>query len=232
MPLLRPIVVVEWIGPKSGNSENSNDSDAQGPSTAETERSPILSPSYKALIHTAFNESYDGQVTTKHYMRRRKMKKAPFIQIQYTGVDILAMGAMMIEEEWRTDVIELFESARKVNKGREAVRKLVRHYIAKKHLQRSREEAMKLLRPLNSQEQSLVDEAMKKGDSSVILAKSGNDSVQLGSMLRLRPGKKLNDEIINYFLKNCLARRDEKLCAKEPGRRRSHFFNSFFVENL
>ncbi len=69
------------------------------------------------------------------------MKKAPFIQIKYTGDDILAMGAMMIEEEWRPDVIELFESARKVNKGREAVRKLVRHYIAKK---RSREEAMKL----------------------------------------------------------------------------------------
>jgi hypothetical protein len=125
--------------------------DARGPSTAETERSPILSASYKALIFTAFNELYDVvqeylrrqdcQVTTEHYLRRRKMKKAPFIQIKYTGVDILAMGAMMIEEEWRPDVIELFESARKVNKGREAVRKLVRHYIAKKH---SREEAMKL----------------------------------------------------------------------------------------
>ncbi len=46
------------------------------------------------------------------------MKKAPFIQIKYTGVDILAMGAMMIEEEWRTDVIELFESARKVKRKR------------------------------------------------------------------------------------------------------------------
>ena len=159
------------------------------------------------------------------------MKKAPFIQIKYTGLDILAMAGM-IAEEWRPDVIELFDFSEKINKGREAVRKLVRHYLAKKHLQRSREEAMKLLRPLNPQEQSLVDEAMKKGDSSVILAKSGNDSVQRASMWRLRPGKWLNDEVINYFLKNCLARRDEKLCAKEPGRRRSHFFNSFFVQNL
>jgi sentrin-specific protease 1 len=51
-------------------------------------------------------------------------------------------------------------------------------------------------------------------------------------MQTLRPGKWLNDKVMNYFLKNCLARRGEKLCANEPGRRRSHFFNSFFVQNL
>jgi sentrin-specific protease 1 len=116
------------------------------------------------------------------------------------------------------------------------LKKLVRHYIAKKHLQRSREEAMKLLRPLNPQEQSVVVEAMKKGrDHSEILVSSNSnskDSVQRGSMQRLSPGKWLNDEVINYFLKNCLAMQDKKLCKKEPGRRRSHFFNSFFVQNL
>ena len=155
----------------------------------------------------------------------------PIIQIKYTGLDILVMG-VMIAEEWRPDVIELFDFAEKVNEGREAVRKLVRHYIAKKHLQRSREEAMKLLRPLNLQEQMLVDEAMKNGDKSEILAKSGPDSVQRGSMWRLLPGKWLNDEIINYFLKNCLARRDKNLCEKDSGRRPSHFYNSFFVQRM
>lgn len=81
----------------------------------------------------------------------------------------------------------------------------------------------------------MVHEAMKEGIDSEILVTSfdgGGDSVQRGSMRTLCPGKWLNDEIINYFLKNCLNRRDEKLCAKEPGRRRSHFFNSFFVQNL
>ena len=105
-------------------------------------------------------------------------RRNPCIQIKYTGLDILAMG-VMIAEEWRPDVIKLFDFAEKINKGREAVRKLVRHYIDKKH---SREEAMKLVQPLNPQEQNVVHEAMKKGDSSEILAKSGNDSVQHGSM--------------------------------------------------
>ena len=105
----------------------------------------------------------------------------------------------------------------------------MRHYIAKK---RSREEAMKLFRSLNPQEQTVVHEAMKEGIDSEILVTSfdgGGDSVQRGSMRTLCPGKWLNDEIINYFLKNCLKRRDAKFCAKEPGRRRSHFFNSFFL---
>ena len=55
-------------------------------------------------------------------------RRNPCIQIKYTGLDILAMG-VMIAEEWRPDVIKLFDFAEKINKGREAVKKLVRHYI-------------------------------------------------------------------------------------------------------
>jgi len=203
-------------------SETSSVSDVQGLSTAKAGGRSIIS----------YLLRQDCQVTTEHFMGRRKMKIAPIIQIKYTGLDILAMG-VMIAEEWRPpDVIEFIDFAEKINKGREAVRKLVRHYIAKKHLQRSREETMKLLRPLNPEEQTLVDEAMKKGDNSEILAKSGTDSVKRGSMWTLMPGQWLNDEIINYFLKNCLARRDENLCEKDPGRRPSHFYNSFFVQTM
>ncbi len=64
---------------------------------------------------------------------------------------------------------------------------------------------MKLLRPLNPQEQSVVVEAMKKGHHSEILVRSSSDSkdsVQRESMRTLRPGEWLNDEVINYFLKN------------------------------
>jgi Ulp1 family protease len=57
-------------------------------------------------------------------------------------------------------------------------------------------------------------------------------SVQRKSMQTLRPGIWLNDEVINYFLKNFLKSRNIKICAKEPGRRRSHFFNSFFVQTM
>ena len=70
------------------------------------------------------------------------------------------------------------------------------------------------------------------GSRSEILASQDGDSVQRGSMQTLSPGTWLNNEVINYFLKNCLKSRGIKICAKEPGRRRSHFFNSFFVQTM
>jgi hypothetical protein len=95
------------------------------------------------------------------------------------------------------------------------------------------ESAMKLMRPLTSEERDVVIGATRGiGPPGEILASQDADSVQRGSMQTLRPGQWLNDEVINYFLKNCLAKRDEMLCAKEPGRRRSHFFNSFFVQTM
>jgi len=95
----------------------------------------------------------------------------------------------------------------------------------------SREEAMKLMRPLMAKEQSVVVGATTKGigSPSEILASQGGDFVQRGSMQTLRPDIWLSDKVINYFLKNCLKSRDINICAKEPGRRWSHFFNSFFV---
>ncbi|KAL3799204.1 LOW QUALITY PROTEIN: hypothetical protein ACHAW5_007243 [Stephanodiscus triporus] len=97
----------------------------------------------------------------------------------------------------------------------------------------ARESAMKLMRPLTAEERRIVVDATEGiGPPTEILAKQGADSVQRGSMQTLRPGQWLNDEVINYFLKNCLARRDEKMCARDAGRRRSHFFNSFFVQTM
>ena len=97
----------------------------------------------------------------------------------------------------------------------------------------AKESASKLLRQLTPEEQHIILEAMEGiGNPAEILQKSDADSVQRGSMQTLRDGQWLNDEVINYFLKNCLAKRDELLCAKQPGRKRSHFFNSFFVQTL
>ena len=97
----------------------------------------------------------------------------------------------------------------------------------------AKESASKLLRQLTPEEQHIILEAMEGiGNPAEILQKSDADSVQRGSMQTLRDGQWLNDEVINYFLKNCLAKRDELLCAKQPGRKRSHFFNSFFVQTM
>ena len=90
-----------------------------------------------------------------------------------------------------------------------------------------------LLRPLLEEEQEIVDSAVNGiGPLAETLARQDANSVQRSSMQRLQPGTWLNDELINYYLKICLTKRDEMLCAKQPGRKRSHFFSSFFVQTM
>jgi hypothetical protein len=91
-----------------------------------------------------------------------------------------------------------------------------------------------LLISLMAEEQGVVDRATKKGIGlpEDILASQDEESVHRKSMQTLLPKQWLINETINFFLKHCLARRDKKLCKKEPGRRRLHFFNSFFVQTM
>lgn len=97
----------------------------------------------------------------------------------------------------------------------------------------ARERASSLLRPMTEEENIIVRNAIHGiGPESEILASTETDSVQRGSLYRLQPGRWVNDEVISYFLKNCLSKRDEMLCTKDLNRKRSHFFNSFFVQSL
>jgi len=90
-----------------------------------------------------------------------------------------------------------------------------------------------IMRPLTDEElQEAASAIHGSGRLTKILVRQGNDSIQRGSMQSLRPKTCVNDEIVNYFLKNCLAKRDEKLCAEQPGRKPSHSFNSFFVQTM
>jgi Ulp1 family protease len=92
--------------------------------------------------------------------------------------------------------------------------------------------ASSLLRDLTQEEEAFVSKAMYgRGRDDEIMHTLGVDSVQRGSMHRLQPGEWLNDEVIHYFL-IMLAQRDEELCRRDPGRKRSHFFKSFFMTKL
>ena len=92
--------------------------------------------------------------------------------------------------------------------------------------------ASTLLRDLTDDEADIVREAIYGiGRPDEILATSDTDSVQRQSLHKLQPGVWLNDEVIHYFLL-MLARRDAELAAKEPGRKRCHFFKSFFITKL
>jgi len=69
------------------------------------------------------------------------------------------------------------------------------------------------------------------GPEDEIVGIAGTDTVQRGSIQRLRPGKWLNDEAIHYFL-TMLARREILLSKERPGRKRCHFFKSYFITKL
>ncbi len=80
----------------------------------------------------------------------------------------------------------------------------------------------------------VVNQATKKGigPPEEILASQDEESVCCKIMQTLLPKQWLNNEVINFFLKHCLRRRDKELCKKEPGSRQSHFFNSFFMQTM
>ena len=83
----------------------------------------------------------------------------------------------------------------------------------------------KLLRPLTKEEQHKVNSAIHgSGQLNEIVAGHGADSVKRGSIQTLQPNTWLDDEVVNYFLKEFLA--------KQPGRRRCHYFSSFFYQTL
>jgi len=57
------------------------------------------------------------------------------------------------------------------------------------------------------------------------------DSISTTNLQTLNHGCWLSDEVISFYFK-LLAKRDAELTAENPGRKRSHFFNSFFFAKL
>jgi sentrin-specific protease 1 len=96
----------------------------------------------------------------------------------------------------------------------------------------ARDSAASLLCPLTTEEQHSVDDAIYGiGRPDDVLFRVGTDTVVRESMHRLQPGQWLNDEVIHYFYV-MLANRDKDLCRKDPSRKPSHFFKSFFMTKL
>ena len=103
---------------------------------------------------------------------------------------------------------------------------------ALKKEEEAKKAASKLLRPLTDEEKIIVKDALYgAGSENEILAKSDTDSVLRKSMRTLLPGRWLNDEVIHYFYL-MLSRRDETICNNQEGKKRSHFFKSFFLTKL
>jgi hypothetical protein len=102
----------------------------------------------------------------------------------------------------------------------------------KKRKEDAEKAAKNILKPLSDYEHNRVQHALyDRGPLEEKLATSATDSVQRKSIHTLRPKEWLNDEVIHYFY-SMLAKRDEALSAANPGRKRSHFFKSFFFTKL
>jgi sentrin-specific protease 1 len=56
--------------------------------------------------------------------------------------------------------------------------------------------------------------------------------VKRDSLQTLRPGVWLNDELICFYLRHCLCKRDEALFNEQKVSKRSHFFNTHFWKSL
>jgi sentrin-specific protease 1 len=59
-----------------------------------------------------------------------------------------------------------------------------------------------------------------------------NIDITWSKLLCMQSPMWLNDEVINFFITGLLSQRDVSLCKIFPGRKKSHFFNSFFIEKL
>ena len=94
-------------------------------------------------------------------------------------------------------------------------------------------EALLKQRKLDLEQQCIVNGALYgTGPWHEVLARNGGDDVTREHMERLRPEVWLSDVIVNYFLKKCLQQRDERMHQNDSNRKRSHFFTSFFMQNL
>lgn len=98
---------------------------------------------------------------------------------------------------------------------------------------RAEEFVSSLLRAFTPQEESIIaEEIYGSGPDNEVVHAIGSDSVQRGSMSRLKPCTWLNDEVIHYYLCVLLSKRDEEMCKLDPSLKRSHFFKSFFMTKL
>ena len=204
-------------------------------------RSPKRSRMIKPLASVAKKVNNVISISSYKQMMKKRMGESKFLQIFNHAEAITTTkkpAAIKSFDKFAKDIDDKIKQNEEIKRQDQIrIEKQLAEQKAKEEKEakerEAKESAMKLMRPLTDEEQHIVDSAIHGiGPVAEILVRQDADSVQRGSMQTLQPNTWLNDEIINYFLKNCLAKRDEKLCAKQPGRKRSHFFNSFFVQTM
>jgi Ulp1 family protease len=102
--------------------------------------------------------------------------------------------------------------------------------------------------PITNEEKKIVDDymavdmekTMEEKEKSSFLSEVlvsdtdgvKSDTVNRNSLQTLHPDHWLNDELICFYLRHCLRKRDEALFDKQKVSKRSHFFNTHFWQTL
>ena len=84
---------------------------------------------------------------------------------------------------------------------------------------------------LSADETASINSILQGPRTEQVLIEKFNIPMTRAKISCLRPETWLNDEVINYCM-SMLEERDINLSAKYPSRKKSHYFNSFFVEKL
>lgn len=144
------------------------------------------------------------------------------------------LGAHRTEVEKADNLfsLRLREAVGSLTLQSQAVRDIEERLLEKEREEEAEKRASSLMRPLTEEEREIVRNAMYGiGPGDEVLARAGSDFVQRSSIQTLQPGQWLNDEVIHHFYL-MLSIRDEELCEQDTGKKRSHFFKSFFITKL
>lgn len=84
---------------------------------------------------------------------------------------------------------------------------------------------------LTPEERNKVQQVLRGPPDGTVVIDKFNVEMSRKNIACLRDGAWLNDEVINFYM-SMLQERDDRLCQEQPGRKSSHFFNSFFLSKL
>ena len=83
------------------------------------------------------------------------------------------------------------------------------------------------------QREVLLSRIHADGPEDEVLITCEQDSITRSSLKTLDPGTCLNDEIINFYLKNCLSNRETKKVMNDQAHKKNQcFFSTFFIQKL
>mmetsp|Transcript_22688 Transcript_22688/g.53712 ORF Transcript_22688/g.53712 Transcript_22688/m.53712 type:complete len:673 (-) Transcript_22688:1562-3580(-) len=194
------------------------------------EASESLKTKYsKKLEATLAQLSISSDFSSANNKWRKVEEAARSISLQNVDDESLQRQASIKQMDLQFDV-RLDTQDKKDQAFRES--SVVKEIEERQKAKEAEKRAKSLMRPLSDEELERIEDVVHGSLTyNSVVAQDGSDSVQQSSMHTLQPGQWVGDEVIHYFYL-MLSKRDKEMCEKDPSRKPSHFFKSFFMTKL